>query len=60
MGQTSRIVTIIDGVQVMEVTTHDSQGDPVETCYLAPGEKYETLNQTMRAARGEHQGDVNG
>jgi hypothetical protein len=60
MGQTSRIVTIVDGVQVMEVTTHDSQGNPVETFYLVRGEKYETLKQTMKAARDAREGDVNG
>jgi hypothetical protein len=60
MGQTSRIVTIIDGVQVMEVTSHDSQGDPVETCYLVGGERYGTLKQAMKAARDERKGDVNG
>ena len=49
----SRIVTIIEGVQVIEVTTHDSQGDPLETHYVVRGEKYETLKQAMRAARGE-------
>ena len=60
MRQTSRIVTIVHGVQVMEVTTHDSQGDPVETCYLVRGEKYETLKPAMKAARDERKGDVNG
>ena len=49
MGQTSRIVTIVDGVQVIEVTTHDQDGDPIETCYLVRGERYETLKQAMEA-----------
>ena len=53
MGHVSRIVTIIEGVQVIEVTTHDSQGDPLETHYVVRGEEYETLKQAMRAARGE-------
>jgi hypothetical protein len=44
MGQTSRIVTIIEGVQVIEVTTNDQEGDPTETRYQVRGEKYETLN----------------
>jgi len=51
MGQTSRIVTIVDGVEVMEVTTNDLDGDPVETSYSVRGEKYETLKQAMGAAR---------
>ena len=51
MGQTSRIVTIVDGVEVMEVTTHDPDGDPVETHYRVKGEKYETLKQAMEAAK---------
>jgi hypothetical protein len=33
MDQTSRIVTVIEGVAVMEVTTHDPEGDPIETLY---------------------------
>ena len=53
MGQTSRIVTIVDGVQVIEVTTHDPDGDPVETRYPVRGEKYETLKQAMEAAEWE-------
>jgi len=51
MGQTSRIVTVVDGVQVIEVTTHDPDGHPVETRYSVRGEKYETLKQAMEAAR---------
>ena len=53
MGQTSRIVTIVDGVQVTEVTTHDPDGDPVETRYPVRGEKFETLKQAMEAAEWE-------
>jgi hypothetical protein len=51
MGQTSRIVTIIEGVQVMEVTIHDSQGDPVETHYQVGGERCPTLAEARRAAQ---------
>ena len=50
MGQTSRIVTIIEGVQVIEVTTHDPEGGPMETYYLVRGERYETLKEAMEAA----------
>ena len=53
MGQTSRIVTIIEGVQVIEVTTHDPEGGPMETYYLVRAEKYETLKQAMEAAGQE-------
>jgi len=53
MGQTSRMVTIVDGVQVIEVTTHDPDGNPVETHYMVRGEKYETLKQAMKAARSD-------
>ena len=49
MKQTSRIVTIIAGVQVTEITTYDGDGDPVETCYLVRGETFETLKQAMEA-----------
>jgi len=50
MGQTSRIVTIIEGVQVIEVTTYDPEGDPIQTYYRVRGETYETLKQAMEAA----------
>ena len=51
MGQTSRIVTIIAGVEVIEVTTHDPEGEPIETRYQVRGEQYETLQEARRAAR---------
>ena len=60
MGQTSRIVTIIEGIQVIEVTTHDPQGEPLETHYVVRGEKYETLKQAMKAARGDVEGRPRG
>ena len=60
MGQTSRIVTIIEGVQVMEITTHDRHGDPVETHYVVLGQRYGTLRQAMEAARGEREGTFKG
>lgn len=57
MGQTSRIVmTIIEGVQVIEVTTRNPEGDSIETSYRVRGEKYETLRQAMKAARGVREG----
>jgi hypothetical protein len=52
MGQTSRIVTIVNGVEVIEVTVHDPEGDPIETSYHIRGEKYESLRQAMEAAKG--------
>jgi len=55
MSQTSRIVTIIEGVVVMEVTIYDQEGDPVETRYHVRGETYETLKQAMEAAEGERE-----
>ena len=60
MGQTSRIVTIIEGIQVIEVTTHDPQGDPLEMHYVVRGEKHETLKQAMKAARGDVEGGPRG
>jgi len=56
MAQTSRIVTIVEGAQVIEVTTHDPDGDTVETHYMVKGEKYETLKQAMEAARAISEG----
>ena len=60
MGQTSRIVTIVDGVWVIEVTAHDQGGDPVETYYVVQGEKFETRKQAMGAARGDREGGGTG
>jgi len=53
MGQTSRIVTIIEGVQVIEAKTHDPEGDPIEAYYLGPGEKQKSLRQATEAADSE-------
>jgi len=52
VGQTSRIVTIIDGVEVMEVTAYDPEGEPIETHYYVQGEKYPTLREARNAAKG--------
>ena len=52
MGQTSRVVTVIEGIQVIEVTRNDPEGYPIETYYLVRGEKYGSLKEAMRAARG--------
>jgi hypothetical protein len=51
MGRTSRIVTIVNGVEVIEVTTHDPEGEPVETSYQVRSEKYPTLTEARRAAQ---------
>jgi len=56
MGQVSRVVTIIEGVEVIEVTTYDPQGDPIKKHYYVLGEKYESLKDAMRAARGDGEG----
>ncbi len=51
MAQKTRIVTVIDDVQVIEVATHDVDGDPLETYYYVQGEKYLSLKQARDAAR---------
>ncbi len=51
MRQTSRIITIIGGIEVMEVTVHDLEGHPSEKHYSVQGEKYESLKLAMKAAR---------
>jgi hypothetical protein len=50
MVRTSRVLRIIEGVEVIEVTIHDPEGDPIETGYYVQGVKYETLRQAMGAA----------
>ena len=49
MRQTSRIVTTIEGIEVIEVTVRDPKGDPIQTYYRVRGEKYESLKQAMEA-----------
>ena len=44
-------MTIVEGVEVMEVTVHHPEGNPVETSYDVRGEKYETLKEARRAAQ---------
>jgi hypothetical protein len=56
VAQTSRMVTIIEGVEVMETTAYDRDGNPVETFYRVKGERYETLRQAMKAARSDREG----
>jgi len=56
MKQTSRIVTIIAGVQVMEVTTYDQDGDPVGTSYRVKGDRYDALKQAIKAAKSDDEG----
>jgi hypothetical protein len=51
MGQTSRIVTIVNGVEVIEVTIHDPEGESIETNYQVGGERYQTLTEARRAAQ---------
>jgi hypothetical protein len=51
--QTSRILTIVDGVQVTEVTVRNQDGDPAEIHYVVKGEKHETLKGAMEAAGKE-------
>lgn len=53
IGQISRMVTIVDGVQVIEVRSYGPDGDPVETYYRVKGESFETLRRAMKAARGD-------
>ena len=60
MEQTSKIVTTINGVWVIEVISRDPIENPMETYYLVRGEKYETLKQAMNAARRDPEGDRTG
>jgi len=51
MGQMSRVVTIIEGIEVIEVTVQDPGGAPIEKHYYVLGEKYDSLREAMKAAR---------
>ncbi len=51
MSQTSRMVTVIDGIEVVEVTTCNPDGDLVGTHYCVQGEKYASLREAGNAAK---------
>lgn len=51
MRKSSRVVTVVDGIEVIEVTREDLDGFPLETSYYVHGEKYLTLQQGRQAAR---------
>ena len=50
MAQKSRTVTIVDGVEIMEVTKYDLDNDPVETAYYVQGERCGTLREARNMA----------
>jgi hypothetical protein len=49
--KTSRVVTVIEGVEVIEVVREDSEGFPMETSYYVKGEKYGGLKEAREAAK---------
>ncbi len=51
MGQTSRVVTVVDGIEVMEVTVYNIDGEQLETRYYVRGEKYFSLKEATKAAK---------
>ncbi len=51
MGQTSKALATIDGIEVMEVTVFDVEGEPVETRYYVQGENYPSLREAREAAK---------
>ncbi len=61
MGQTSRVVTSIDGIEVIEVTREDQEGHPLETSYYVKGGKYTTLKEAWETAKtiAEERKDLN-
>ena len=61
MGQTSRVLTSIDGIEVIEVTREDPEGDLIETSYYVQGEKYTTLKEAWETAKAiaEERKDLN-
>ncbi|MGD0235693.1 MAG: hypothetical protein ABSC55_14305 [Syntrophorhabdales bacterium] len=51
MGQTSRVVTSIDGIEVIELTREDPEGHPLGASYYVQGEKYTTLKEAWKTAK---------
>ena len=45
------MVTSIDGIEVIEVTREDPEGDPLETSYYVQGEKHATLKAAWETAK---------
>jgi hypothetical protein len=51
MAQTSRVVTVIENIEVIEVTREDAEELVRQSSYYVQGEKYETLKAAMDAAK---------
>jgi hypothetical protein len=51
MRKTSRVVTAVEGIEVIEVTREDLEGFPLETTYYVHGERYRTLQEARQEAR---------
>jgi hypothetical protein len=49
--KTSRVVTVIEGVEVIELVREDPEGFPTETSYYVKGEKYGSLKEAREAAK---------
>ncbi|MGD0230068.1 MAG: hypothetical protein ABSC19_06890 [Syntrophorhabdales bacterium] len=52
MRKTSRIVTVVGGAKVIEVTAEEIKGSTPERYYYVHGERYQTLQEAREAARG--------
>jgi hypothetical protein len=55
------VVTIIDGVEVIEVIREDLDGHPLETTYYVRGEKHTALKEAWEMAKkiAEERRDLN-
>ncbi len=51
MGQTSKVVTVIEQIEVIEIVREDAEGLVQQSRYYVQGEKYETWKQAMDAAK---------
>jgi len=54
LAQTSRIVAIVDGAKITEVTTHNPEGELIETCYYIRGREV----RDVKAGDGDGQRDT--
>jgi len=51
VGQTSRVVTSIDGIEVIELTREHPEGHPLGASCYVHGEKYTTLKEAWKTAK---------
>ena len=51
MGQSTKVVTTVGNIDIIEVVTRDLEGDITGTSYYVQGEKHNTLKEARESAK---------